>query len=100
MLKYTPHTFKKIETLIKEAGYQLRSGKGNFNTGYCILETKKVIVINKYHSIEAQINALIEIIQRIDIQLDALSDASKKWYEKLQKEIEKVQATKNDETGN
>ncbi len=80
MLKYTPNTLKKIEDLLKEIGYQLRSGKGSFNTGYCILESKKVIVVNNFHSIEAKINALIEILHTLSVNTEELSDEGEKAY--------------------
>lgn len=80
MIKYTPNTLKKIEDLLKEIGYQLRSGKGSFNTGYCVLEQKKVIVVNNFHSIEAKINALIEILHNISVDVSLLSDEGEKSY--------------------
>ena len=84
-MKYTANTLKKMELLLKETGYQMRSGKGNFNTGYCILEHKKVVVVNKYHSLEARINALIDILNRLTINEKDLSDSSLKWYKAISK---------------
>ncbi len=87
MISQTPNTLKKLQTLLKESGYQIRKGKGSFNTGYCILEAKKVIVLNRYHSIEAQIGALIDIIGTINVNEDLVSTASKKLYQKLDREV-------------
>src|SRR5436853_414781 len=53
--KYTANTLKKLEQLFEEASYIIRYEKGNFNSGYCILEDRKVVVINKFLSIEARI---------------------------------------------
>ncbi len=87
MLSQTPNTLKKLETLLKETGYQIRKGKGSFNTGYCILETKKVIVLNRYHSIEAQISSVVDIIGTINVDQELLSTPSKKMYQKLDREV-------------
>ena len=89
MLKYTVHTFNKLKDLLKEAGYQVRTGKGSFNTGYCLLETKKVVVINKYHSMEVKISALMDLIYAIKISPDILTPASLKLYETVLKENNK-----------
>ena len=83
MFKYTTTTLNKLETLFGEAGYIVRYEKGNFNAGYCILQDKKVVVINKYYTLEARINCLADIISQIAIDTTALSPASKAVYDKL-----------------
>jgi hypothetical protein len=46
--KYTPNTLKKLEQLFEEMSYIIRYEKGNFNSGYCLLEEKKIVVINRF----------------------------------------------------
>ena len=53
-MKGSKSNLKKVEILISEAGYVLRYEKGNFKPGYCILEEKKVIVVNKFYPLEAK----------------------------------------------
>ncbi len=81
--KYTPNTLKKLEGLYEEARYIIRYEKGNFNSGYCILEERKVVVINKFFSIEGRINALIEILPSIHVNEEELSGEMLKWYKQL-----------------
>jgi len=81
--KYTPNTLKKLEQLFEEARYIIRYEKGNFNSGYCILEERRVVVINKFLSIEGRINALIEILPSITVKEDELSGEMLKWYKQL-----------------
>jgi len=81
--KYTPNTLKKLEGLYEEAGYIIRYEKGNFNSGYCILEERKVVVVNKFFSVEGRINALIEILPSLQITEEALSGEMLKWYKQL-----------------
>jgi hypothetical protein len=81
--KYTPNTLKKMEQLFEEARYIIRYEKGNFNSGYCILEDRRVAVINKFLSIEGRINALIEILPLVDIKEEELSGEMLKWYHQL-----------------
>ncbi|MEZ4885045.1 MAG: hypothetical protein R3E32_10000 [Chitinophagales bacterium] len=86
MLKYTKHTLQKMEDLLQEIGYEVRTGKGSFSTGYCILESKKVVVINRYHSTEARILSLIEILRQIEVDVEELEDKSKIYYKQLVEE--------------
>ena len=84
--KYTPNTLKKLEELYEEARYIIRYEKGNFNSGYCILEERRVVVINKFFSVEGRINALIEILPSITIVENELSGEMLKWYKQLKAE--------------
>lgn len=77
MFKYTTTTLNKIEQVYKESGYIIRYEKGNFNSGYCILESKKVVVINKFFDLESRVNSLIEILGYLDIQPEALTEKSR-----------------------
>ena len=84
--KYTPNTLKKLEQLYEEARYIIRYEKGNFNSGYCILEDKRVVVINKFLAIEGRINALVEILPSIQVNETELSGEMLKWYEQLKEQ--------------
>src|SRR6476646_7810433 len=81
--KYTPNTLKKLEELFEEARYIIRYEKGNFNSGYCILEERKVVVINKFFNVEGRINALLEILPTIKVVEEELSGEMLKWYKQL-----------------
>lgn len=82
--KYTANTLKKMEQLFEEANYVIRYEKGNFNSGYCVLDDRRIAVINKFLDMEARINVLVEILPTIDIQEDTLSTEMQKWYKQLQ----------------
>jgi len=81
--KYTPATLEKIEKIISEAGYILRYERGTFQSGFCILELKKVVVLNKFLQIEGRINTLIDLLGILILEPDHLSVDSKKLYEEL-----------------
>jgi len=66
-----------------ETNYTLRYEKGNFKSGYCILNSDKVAVINKYFSKEGKINCLVDIIKEIEVDQDKLSDKNKQLYHEL-----------------
>ena len=89
MLKYTPNNLKRLEGLLNEAGYIVRYEKGNFVSGFCLLETKKVVVVNRFYEIESRINALIEIISQIDLDEERLSEASRDFLKQYYLQTEK-----------
>lgn len=79
-MKYTQTTLDKIETIAEEMGYIIRYERGNFQSGFCILEDKKVVVLNKFLQLEGRINTMIDLIPQLKIDADALTPESKKWY--------------------
>jgi hypothetical protein len=81
--KYTPQTLKKIQQLYEEIGYITRYEKGNFNSGYCLLEDRKIAVINKFLTIESRINVLVEILTNLPIDTEVLSGESLIFYKEL-----------------
>jgi hypothetical protein len=81
--KYTPNTLKKLEQLFEEARYRVRYEKGNFNSGFCVLEDKRIAVINRFLNVEGRINALIEILPTLQVNEDDLSGEMLKWYKQL-----------------
>jgi hypothetical protein len=82
-LKFTPAFLEKLEKIISEAGYILRYERGTFQSGYCILESKKVVVLNKFLQTEGRINTLIDLIPVLKIETDHISIESRKFYEEV-----------------
>lgn len=82
-LRFTPSTLEKIEKIIAEAGYILRYERGTFQSGYCILESKKVVVLNKFLQTEGRINTLIDLLTVLEIEPDHISIESRKLYEEI-----------------
>jgi hypothetical protein len=78
--KYTPQTLKKIESLLEEMAYIIRYEKGNFQSGYCILEERRVAVINKFLNVEGRINVLVEILPTLTVDTEQLSSEGKELY--------------------
>jgi hypothetical protein len=66
-IKYNPATLTRIEKLIEELGYILRYERGTFQSGYCILEQRKVVVLNKFLQTEGRINTLIDLLSNLSV---------------------------------
>jgi hypothetical protein len=82
-IRYIPATLVKVEKVIAEAGYIIRYERGTFQSGFCILESKKVVVLNKFLQIEGRINTLIDLFSFLNIEADRLSIESRKFYEEV-----------------
>ena len=82
-MKYTQTTLDKIEKLIEESGYIVRYERGSFQSGFCILEDRKVVVLNKFLQLEGRINTLIDLIPQLKIDAETLSPESKKWFDDI-----------------
>jgi hypothetical protein len=82
-IRFTPSTLEKVERVISEAGYIMRYERGTFQSGYCILEAKKVVVLNKFLQTEGRINTLIDLISDLKIEPDYLSAESRKIYDEV-----------------
>jgi hypothetical protein len=94
-MRYNQTTLKKLEELFQELSYAVRYEKGNFQSGYCKVEERKIVVVNKFFDTEARINCLLEILGGLHLDPDALSPASldliAKW-KKRQAETEQSNA--------
>ena len=84
-MKYTVSTLDKIEKILHETGYMIRYERGNFQSGYCILEEKKVLVLNKFLDLEGRINTLIDILPQLSFDAEILTPESRKVLENLLK---------------
>ena len=93
-MKYTQATLDKLESIPEQCGYVLRYERGTFQSGYCILEERRVVVLNKFLQIEGRINTLIDLIPQLDMNTDLLADDAKKIYVDI---ISKLETQENGE---
>lgn len=87
-MRYTQTTLKKLEELFSELDYAIRYEKGNFQSGYCIVESRKIAVVNKFFDTEARINCLLEILSNFEFDPENLSEKSRDLVGKWQKQRE------------
>lgn len=87
MIKYTKHNLKKLEDVYRELKITVRYEKGNFQSGYCIVTGKNIVIVNKFFDVEARINILLEILENGKIEITGLSEESMEWYNKLRKSL-------------
>ena len=82
-IKYTKQFLAKLEDLFSESEYILRYEKGNFNSGYCILNDAKIAIINKYFPLDGRISSLVDILRSIQINPENLSEKNRKLFQEI-----------------
>ena len=85
-MKYTQTTLDKLADILGESGYVVRYERGTFQSGWCLLEARKIVVLNKFLNVEGRINTLMEIVPQLAIDFDKLTHESQKLYEEVVKQ--------------
>jgi hypothetical protein len=85
-IKYSKHYLNKLEDVFSESDYILRYEKGNFKSGYCVIRDTKVVVVNKFYSLEGKINCLIDILKTIELGTERFSAKNLKLFNEIKAE--------------
>jgi len=78
-------TLKKLESLLRELKYVVRYERGNFKSGYCIVNDSNIIIVNKFFDVKARINTLIDIIRGLDLKPTELGEENQETLQKVLK---------------
>ena len=82
-MKYNQLTLNKIEKILEESEYVVRYERGTFQSGYCILEERKIVVLNKFLQTEGRISILLDLIPQLQINTSQLTPETLKAYEEV-----------------
>jgi hypothetical protein len=85
-MKYNQTALNKLEKILEESDYIVRYERGSFQSGYCILEEKKVVVLNKFLNTEGRINTLIDLLPSIKLTYELLTVDSQKMYDEVMRQ--------------
>ncbi len=77
-----------MEELFGELDYTIRYEKGNFQSGYCLVENRRMAVVNRFFDTEARINCLMEILSNMEFEMELLSEKSRELIVKWKKSTE------------
>ena len=98
-MKFTQATLDKIVAILDEAEYVLRYERGNFQSGYCILEQKKVVVLNKFLVLEGRISTLIDLVPQLKVNPDEFSPEVRRTYNDVLEKYALIQAENQKQEG-
>ncbi len=82
-MKFNEHSLHKIEKILEESEYVVRYERGTFQSGYCILEERKIVVLNKFLQTEGRISILIDLIPQLNINAGQLTPETHKAYKEI-----------------
>jgi hypothetical protein len=80
----------KLQQILSDSEYTIRYERGTFQSGWCLLEQKRIVVLNKFLDTEGRINTLLDLIPQVQIEFDKLTLESQKLYTSI---ISKEQQT-------
>ncbi len=82
-MKFNQLSLNKIEKILEESEYVVRYERGTFQSGYCVLEERKIVVLNKFLQTEGRISILMDLIPQLKINTDHLTPDTHKVYEEV-----------------
>ncbi|MBV9963225.1 MAG: hypothetical protein JO072_13360 [Parafilimonas sp.] len=82
-MKLTQGYLDKLQQILSESEYSVRYERGTFQSGWCLLEQKRIVVLNKFLDTEGRINTLLDLIPQVKIDFDKLTLESQKLYSQL-----------------
>lgn len=95
MLNYTKHTLQKVESLLTSQHYVIRYEKGSFTSGYCIVESRKIAILNKFFDHAARINCLLDILTSIEVDESLYGEKQLAFYKQAMKHLLAVEESEN-----
>ena len=87
MLNYTKHTLGKVEALLTDQKYIVRYEKGSFTSGYCIVEHRKIAILNRFFDTAARINCLFDILTSIEVDETLFGEKQLAFYKQAMKHV-------------
>ena len=82
-MKATESQLNKLQQILSESNYTIRYERGTFQSGWCLLEQKSIVVLNKFLDTEGRINTLLDLIPQVQINFDKLTLESQKLYTQI-----------------
>ena len=82
-MKISQGTLDKIEEIFKVQQYKVRYEKGNFKPGSCLILEAKVVVVNKFATMDVKIAALAEILKEIEIDETLFDENQAKFFQSI-----------------
>jgi len=67
-MKATKGNLQKIVDQLQDFGYTVRFEKGHFQSGFCLLEERKVVVVNRFFDLKGRFETLTLILTQISAQ--------------------------------
>lgn len=79
----------ELEQLIEQSGYTIRRERGTFKGDHCIVEGRKLVMINKKRPPQLQVGILARVLKKLEMQDIYIKPAVRRELEELWERFEK-----------
>lgn len=80
--------YEELSDIVKKIGYSVRHDKGQFQSGYCVVNDKKLILFNRYTPLETRVNVMVKCILTNDIDGIFMKPALRDFIEQESKYVD------------
>lgn len=92
----TEDLYNELYEIAKNCGFRIRNERGNFQSGYCILNEDKLIIFNRHTTMETKAVVLARCIAAEDYENHYMKPAIRDYIEKERNYISKLDNVKFD----
>jgi hypothetical protein len=82
-LRPTAGNLKKLEQLLENLGYKIIYEKGTFQSGYCLVNARKMIVMNKFYKTDMRVSNLLKILAELQPKPEQLAEEQQAFLASL-----------------
>lgn len=78
--KFNKKSLENLEAIYQDLGYAIRYEKGTFQSGFCVLEDQKIVLINKFFDVHGRVYSLLDILNQLKVEVTELSEENRKRW--------------------
>ncbi|MFT6814946.1 MAG: hypothetical protein ACJAZ3_000842 [Sphingobacteriales bacterium] len=82
-MRISEGSLKKLDQIFTSQGYKVRMERGNFKSGTCMLLQNKMIVINKFASLEIKLSTLSDLLIETEVDETLIPEELQSFYFQL-----------------
>ncbi len=71
-----------MESIFEQLDYKVRYERGSFQSGYCIVEDRKIVVINKFFDTDGRGQTMLDILSTLYTPESVIEDGLRQFLEK------------------
>jgi len=85
MKRKTHSALQRLEHLVRQAGFSIRYEKGHFQSGWCRVKDRKIILINRFYPPEVRLQILLHIIDTLGLASNITDAEDRDFIQSMQR---------------
>lgn len=82
-MRITKKLEKNLIDFLAKQGYQVRIDKGKFHGGYCLVYEERIILINRYSTLEDRVRLLLDLLETLPLNEELFDEEDKRLLRRL-----------------